>query len=343
MSFSKEIMAEILDKLKQRLSDKVQAQVKLASYVHFRIGGPAEYFLLASSSEEIVRACQAALELKIPYTILGGGSNVLILDNGIKGLVIKTANKKIKFFGSQVEAESGAVLMDVANKAAEQGLTGFEFAGGIYGTVGGAIYGNAGSFNKEIKDLLLSCRFFDPEKGVREFTNKQCQFVYRGSIFKNHSSWVILSGVFALQPDDPAEVKKRMTELVKQKAASQPFNFPSSGCIFQNVPVEQVDFDCLARGIDADSINKTSGLTNQQCWQKFKQQGKVPAGYLLEELGLKGKQIGQAQVSEQHANFIVNLGGATASEVMMLISYIKQQVRDRLGIQLQEEIQILGH
>ncbi len=343
MNFSKEIMTKILAELKQRLSDKVQAQVKLASYVHFRIGGPAEYFLLASSSEEIVRACQAALELKIPYTILGDGSNVLILDGGIEGLVIKTANKKINFSDQGVQAEAGAVLMEVANRAAEKGFSGFEFAGGIYGTVGGAIYGNAGSFGREIKDILVSCRFFDPTEGVKEFDRQQCQFVYRGSIFKDHPDWVILSGVFALQPDDPAEVKKRMTELVKQKAKSQPFNLPSSGCIFQNVPVEEVDFDRLAEAIDPTSINQASGLTNEQCWQKFKQQGKVPAGYLLEELGLKGKQIGQAQVSERHANFIVNLGGATASEVIMLISYIKQQVRDRVGIQLREEIQILGH
>ncbi len=336
-------MVKILDELKQRLSDKVQAQVRLAPYVHFRIGGPAEYFLLASSSEEIVSACQAALELKIPYTILGDGSNVLILDGGIEGLVIKAANKKINFFGQGVEAEAGAVLMEVANRAAEKGFSGFEFAGGIYGTVGGAIYGNAGSFGREIKDVFISCRFFDPAEGVKEFNRQQCQFVYRGSIFKDHPDWVILSGSFALQPDDPAEVKKRMSELVKQKAKSQPFNLPSSGCIFQNVSVEEVDFDRLAEEIDPTSVNRASGLTNEQCWQRFKQQGRVPASYLLEELGLKGKQIGQAQVSEQHANFIVNLGGATASEVMMLISYIKQQVRDRVSVQLREEIQILGH
>ncbi len=333
---------EILTKLNQRLEGRVEKQVPLSTYVHFRIGGPAEYFFVARSSEELVAACQVAIELKIPYTILGDGSNVIILDGGIEGLVIKAANKQINFIDNIVEAEAGAVLMEVANKAAERGLSGLEFAGGIYGTVGGAVYGNAGSFGREIKDILISCRFFDPEVGVREIDNKGCQFVYRGSIFKQHRDWVVLSARFNLQPDEPAVVKQRLLELVKKKSSDQPFNLPSSGCIFKNIPLAEVDWSKIEREIEADAINKHSGLTNQECWQRFKQLGYLPVSYLLEELGLKGKRIGQAQLSDKHANFIVNLGGATASEVIMLISYIKQQVRDRVGIQLQEEVQILG-
>ena len=332
----------IFNSLNQRLHHKVQRGVVLAPYVHFRIGGPAEYFFIAKNSEELVEACQAAIDLGIPYTILGDGSNVIILDNGIEGLVIKTANKKINFIDNVVEAEAGAVLMEVANRAAEMGLSGLEFAGGIYGTVGGAVYGNAGSFGREIKDILVTCRFFDPNRGVRELNNNECQFVYRGSIFKQHRDWVILSARFALTPSSPETVKQHLLELVKKKSASQPFNLPSSGCIFQNIPAGEVDWNKIEKEIEADSINQSSGLTNRECWERFRQQGYLPVSYLLEELGLKGKQIGQAQVSDKHANFIVNLGGATASEVIMLISYLKQQVRDRVGIQLQEEVQILG-
>ena len=312
------------------IEKKIKKNEPLSKYTHFRIGGPTDYLLIAKDSDEIIAGYEWARARNLPVTILGGGSNVLVLDKGIRGLVIKTENKGYRIEGTIVTAESGTVLMNLVNILTEKGLSGLEFGCGIYGTVGGAIRGNAGSFGREIKDVLIKAEIYQPEKGRVLLSNKEMQFTYRHSIVSDHPGWVILSGVFQLQKSEPKKVKARVKDMLDKKLKSQPMDKPSSGCIFKNPILDKAKFRELA--------NHFGDELPDDFWQK----NSLAAGFLIEACGLKGKSIGDAMVSEKHATFIVNNGHATAEQILMLISYIKQQVRDKYGVQLQEEIEILG-
>jgi len=323
-------MKDLKDQLEARVGKSVLTNEPLAKHVNFRIGGPADYFFLTETNEDLVHICQAAHELHVPYFLLGGGSNILVLDKGIRGLVIKMGNKEMSVNRTEVVVDSGFVLMDLTNKTAQSGLAGLEFGTGIYGTVGGAVRGNAGSYGTEIKDVLVSCDAFVPGRGVVHFTNEDCKFEYRGSIFKHHPEMAIIKATFGLHNVDAQTIKATIREIAQKKYGAQPMRFPSSGCIFKNPTVSPGDFKRIKKFLpDFETKN-------------FWQTSSIGAGYLIEQAGLKGKQIGGAQVSEQHASFIINKDKATAEDVIMLISYVKQQVRDRFGIQLTEEVQIIG-
>lgn len=303
----------------------------LSKHTHYKIGGPADFFIEAESNQELKQAVAWAVKKKIPYTLLGGGSNVLVLDSGIRGLVIKTANKEMKIRKTELTVASGVVLINLINQLADRGWAGLEFGCGIYGTVGGAVYGNAGSFGREIKDVLLQTLVYDPLAGEKILSTAECKFSYRSSIFKEEKNYVILSAVFNLEKDDPAVIKGRIKEMLGKKIASQPMDLPSSGCIFKN-PI-----------LDQEKFKELKNHFSQEYGQaEFWQTNSIAAGFLIERSGLKGRRLGDAEVSEKHAAFIVNRGKATAEQVIMLISLIKQQVRDKYGVQLQEEIEILG-
>ncbi len=312
------------------IEKKIKRNELLSKYTHFRIGGPADYLLIAESSDEIIEGYKWAQEKHLPVTILGGGSNVLVLDKGIRGLVIKTENKKYKIEGTTVTAESGVVLMNLVNILADRGLSGLEFGCGIFGTVGGAIRGNAGSFGGEIKDILLQVEVYKSNIGKTILSVQDMDFSYRHSVIADHKDWVILSGIFELKKDNVAKVKARVKEMLTKKISTQPMDKPSSGCIFKNPILDKEKFQELQRHFGKDLPDS------------FWQSNSIGAGFLIQSCGLKGKIIGDAMISNKHATFIVNKGKATAENVLMLISYIKQQIRDKYGVQLQEEIEILG-
>lgn len=287
----------------------LQKHVSLAPYTTFRIGGPARYFVVARSKADMLNAVQQAARHELKWWILGGGSDVLVSDNGFDGLVIKAELRGIEFdeTTARVRAEAGVRLSQLITQSAQRGVRGMEYAIGVPATVGGAVWANLGARGREIKDVLVETTVMNVDGTERVLTNAECKFGYRDSIFK-HEPMVILDAVFQLEKGDVAEIKANVQELSKMRKETQDIGSWCAGCVFRN-PKDQTD---------------------------------VPAAKLIDDLGLKGFTIGGAQVSPIHANFIINTGNATAEDVVMLISYVKQQVRDRTGVQLMEEIEYVG-
>jgi len=257
---------------------KIKKNVLLSKYTTFKIGGLAKYFCIANNKKDVIMAIKWAKEKKLPFFILGNGSNVLVVDKKYSGLVIKTGKPLAHYV-----------------------FKGLEWAAGIPGTIEGAVYGNAGAFGKSMKDAVKEVEVWDTKtEKIKIFKKKDCGFGYRESIFKKNKNLIILSVKIKSKKSNLKKIK----EYLNYKKQTQPLNLPSAGSVFKN-----------------------------------------PKGYfaaeLIEKCGLKGKTIGRAQISKKHANFIVNLGGAKAKDVFTLIKIIKQKVKNKFGIILEEEIQIL--
>lgn len=276
--------------------------VLLAPYTTFKIGGPADYFEKANTTHELIEAISFAKRQKIPYFILGKGSNILVSDDGFRGLVIKIQDTRFKIQEARIFAASGLPLRKLVDLAAANCLTGLEFLVGIPGSVGGAIRGNAGAWQQGIGDKVDRVQILNDQAKTCWLNQTDCQFSYRGSRFKK-SREIILAVELQLTKGDPQAIKAKMADYL-QRRSGQPKQ-PSAGCIFVNPKPEA-------------------------------------AGRLIEECGLKGRQIGQAQISPHHANFIVNLGGARASEVLTLIKLAKKAVKEKFRIDLELEIQLVG-
>jgi len=286
---------------------KFQRNISLAKYTTFRIGGQAKYFFIAKTKKDLILAIQEAKRKKLPFFILGNGSNVLISDKGFDGLVIKIQNSKFKIQNSKIIAEAGVYLGKLVNESAVKGLSGLEWAIGIPGTVGGAVYGNAGAFKKSMGDVVEEVELYDTKnQEFKILKNKNCKFDYRDSIFKHNKNLIIVSATIKLKKSNKKETKKKIKEYLNYKRKTQPLSFHSAGSIFKN------------------SKN-------------------FSAAELIERCNLKGKKIGKAKISEKHANFIINLGGAKAKDVIKLINLIKKSVKNKFGIILKEEIQYLDH
>ncbi|MBT4209808.1 MAG: UDP-N-acetylmuramate dehydrogenase [Candidatus Komeilibacteria bacterium] len=303
----------------------IQKNIPLKDYTTFKIGGPAEYFADAKSIEDVQEAFAWAKENNQPVRVLGGGSNMLVSDAGLKGLVIKLSLDKLEFNEDKVIVGPGVVLSYLLNQSLSKDLTGLEFTAGIPGTVGGATRGNAGTYGVAMDSVVQKIKYLDENQSLQEITSKDAEFAYRHSIFKT-KDWIILEVELKLQKGDVKAAQELVKERLQYRQDTQP-NLPSAGCIFKNVHFKDVDLkDLKVKNIEIDKFDK------------FK---KIPAAYIIEKAGLKGHIIGGAQVSDVHANYIVNQGEATAEQVIMLISFIKQQVRDKYGVQLQEEVQLL--
>ena len=293
----------------------------------FKIGGKAKYFLVAKNKNQILNGILWAKKRKIPFFILGGGSNVLFSDKGYEGLVIKLQNTKYEIRNTKIVAESGVPLQKLVIESAKKGLSGLENLAGIPGTLGGAIYGNAGVFGREIGDLVEEVEVLDvrgPKLEVKRLQNKDCKFGYRESIFKRKKNWVILGATLKLKKGKKKEIEEKIKKILKLRKERQPLEFPSAGSVFKNVPIKNV---------------------SKKIREKFKEKiknGFLPAGALIEAVGLKGYQIGGAKISEKHANFIVNTGNAKASDVLKLIETIKEKVKKKFKVQLEEEIELVG-
>lgn len=289
----------------------IEHNVPLAQFTTFKIGGPAQYFLRAKSVAEVLQALRVANEHNVPVFVLGGGSDILVHDKGFQGLVIKMEINEIHVDGTYVTAGAGTLINAVIGQAVRAGLGGLEFATGVPASVGGAVWANLGSRGSDISHVVQTVHCINQDGTLLTLHAQDCQFGYRESIFK-HKPYIILDVIFQLVPGDKDALRKRMVELSKLKKTEQNVGQDTAGCAFRN-PV-------------SDAPEKQI-LTAAQC---------------IDQLGLKGFSIGGAQVSNQHANFIINTGGATADDVVQLISYIKQQVRDTLGIQLMEEVEYVG-
>ncbi|AIQ52990.1 UDP-N-acetylmuramate dehydrogenase [Paenibacillus sp. FSL R7-0331] len=292
--------------LQQLLPDgTVRSREMLKPYVFTQIGGIADILATPASYEEIQRVVTYAKEQDIPLTVLGNGSNVIIRDGGIRGIVLYTSIlDKMTIENGLLVAQCGAKIIDASSYALERELTGLEFACGIPGTVGGALYMNAGAYGGEIKDVLHSALAVNKDGELVTLLGEELKFGYRHSVFAG-GDYIVLEARFALQPGEPAVIRAKMDELTDLRESKQPLEYPSCGSVFKRPP------------------------------------GRF-AGQLIQESGLQGVRIGGAEVSLKHAGFIVNADNATANDYIGLIHHVRAAVKDKFGIELEPEVRIIG-
>jgi len=318
-------MTELYQTLKQ--FGQVKLNVPLSKHTTFKIGGPADYFLIVEDTAQLVEALKFLDGEGHPYFILGGGSNMLVRDEGFRGVVVEVKNKKLEINENEIVVEAGCTTVEVARKTIQGGFTGFEWGVGVPGTIGGAVRGNAGAMGSEMKDNVEKVEVYKDGE-VIELSNEECQFHYRHSIFKDEGGvvlrvWLKLNKV---DPSEAAQGMKKALEHLQYRNKTQPQGFASTGCVFKNFEVQNSEIEKL----------QSLGVP-----EEFLQKGKISAGWLIDQTGMKGVQIGQAKVSETHGNFIVNLGGATAADVLALIEQIQERVYDKFGLEIEPEIQII--
>ncbi len=311
----------------------IQENIALAPHTIYKIGGPAKFFAEVRDSEELSEALNFAAEKNLPFFVLGAGSNMLVSDKGFDGLVIRMAGGGIKVDGERVIVDAGVMMASAVLKSAQAGLAGFEWGIGIPGTIGGSVRGNAGCFGGEMKDVVESIRVFDTgDLGKSDFQllNSDCEFNYRDSVFKKHPEWIILSATLNLKKGDTKIIQENIKEITVERTQKQDIGTKSCGCIFKNISWTRKD------------INKEVLLGRFPELEQFKNQPNIPASFLIDQAGLKGRRVGHAFISPKHANYFVNDGGTTAEEVLMLIAMAKDTVRRKYGISLEEEIQYVG-
>jgi UDP-N-acetylmuramate dehydrogenase len=300
----------------------------MAKHTNFRIGGPARLYVVAQNEDTLIRAIQAAQALNIPWFVFGGGSNLLVSDNGFEGLVIQTALRDLEVNGDHVRAGCGVITALAARKAVDAALTGFEWAIGVPGTIGGALYGNAGCYGGEMKDVVETVLAYRVADGARvTYTAAECAFAYRESKFKREPH-VLLGCTLRLAAGDTAVSKKRLQEIVEMRKEKQPLEFSSAGCAFKNTALDPNQMADLQRHTQVPQPMVASGI--------------ISAGWAVERAGALDLANGGVAVSSKHGNFMINKGGGTAEDVMMLLSRVKTAVRDQLGLLLENEIQFLG-
>ena len=304
----------------EELLPRVQKNIPLSSHTSLRVGGVADYFFEAHTREDIIEALSAAMSTNTPYIILGGGTNVLVSDKGFRGLVIRIRTTGITEKENSLVIDAGVPMGVLVAYAAKQSLSGLEWAGGLPGTVGGAIRGNAGTFGKTLADALISVDVFDPDtKSEKTYNKEDIFFDYRESSFKR-SGEVILSAEIMLGPGSKEDIMAHTRESILYRAEHHPSYDASSGCFFKNV----------------DPQGKTFEIRGKMWFDR------IPTGYLVDEAGLKGYQVGGAKVSNEHGNFIVNTGSATADDLVILLSLVKDRIKNTYGVLLKEEIELLG-
>ena len=287
-------------------ADNVTAGEPMARHTTFRVGGPADYFVRPVDVEQIPELISLGRAENIPYFILGNGSNLLVSDEGYRGMIINIADNMndVDIHDGVIRAQAGAMLTKVSRLARDNSLTGLEFASGIPGTIGGAVYMNAGAYGGEMKDVVVSVRAMDSEGRVYEFSADEMNFSYRHSVI-GERGLVVLEVVMKLSEGDLDEIDSRMNELAEARRSKQPLEYPSAGSTFK----------------------RPEGYF---------------AGKLIMDAGLRGYSVGGAQVSEKHCGFVVNRGGATASDVMTLVRDVQDKVREEFGVELEIEVRLLG-
>ncbi len=306
---------------------EIQQNKPLSDFTTFQIGGPAKYYVEVRTEDEIRNALGWAREHNVLFTVLAGGSNVLIPDEGIEGLVIRITGDNFGITGTTLEADAGCNLLTLIRVAADEGLGGWEKLGGIPGTIGGAVRGNAGAFGPEIKDFLVYAKAINTKtEDEHEFSNAECEFVYRMSYFKKNPEWIITKVHIKLQQGETLLSHKLIEETIKEREKRHIQNVRAAGSYFIN-PIAPVHVVSM---FEKEKATESRG-------------GRVPAGWLIEKAGMKGVRVGGAMSSEQHPNYLVNVDKAKASEVRELALKIKKSVKSQFGIVLEEEAVVLGN
>lgn len=298
--------AALAGELQKLIEGKVRLNEYLKKHTTWRIGGPADVFVDPASKKDVCRVVEVARSKGIPVTVIGNGSNLLVKDGGIRGIVIKIGRglAGIEVKGMVIRAGAGAMLPELAAAARKAGLGGFEFAAGIPGSLGGAVVMNAGAVNGCVADVLSSVQVLDQENKLKTVTKEELGFGYRSSSLQS-SEDILLETTWLGQPKELELIEKETREYLSKRKAMQPQGFPNAGSVFKNPP--------------GDS-----------------------AGRLIEAAGGKGLRVGDAEVSTKHANWILNLGHASARDVLMLITKVQQLVQDNFNIKLHREVKVLG-
>jgi UDP-N-acetylmuramate dehydrogenase len=291
----------------------------LARYTRFEIGGPARMLANVSTADALAETLQLAKTSATPHAVIGGGTNLIVADEGFPGVIVRYVPKNIEIDGTRVRVEAGAMLQDLVDRTIDAGLQGLETMTGIPGWVGGAIYGNAGAYGHSIQESIESVRFFDGEKTC-ELCSDKLQFSYRTSIFKSFKDWVVLDAVLNLKRADPAELRATADGILKIRNEKYPPTMKCAGSIFKNLMLAD-----LPSGVAVPD--------------KVVREGKVPSAYFLEAAGAKGLAIGGLRVADYHANLIYNEGGGTARDLWHLIETLKVGVWETFGVKLEEEVQ----
>ncbi len=311
----------------------VQKNIPLADYTTFKIGGPARYFFVAKSQEKIISAIKIAKENNVAVFILAGGSNILFSDKGFDGLVIKVQNANYEIQGGKIITDAGVSLSKLIIESINAGLTGLEWAMGIPGTIGGAVFGNAGAYGHSISESVEKVEVFNAGNQELGTRNQDCEFGYRESIFKKNEE-LILKVILKLKKGNKEESQKQIRDIILERKKKTPPH-ASAGSFFKNYVLQKGE-DPLIKNFP-ELAARVKG-------------GKLGVGYLIDQCGLKGEKQGQAMVSHEHGNFIVNLGStrfgeagmATARDVLKLAELCKKKVFEKYGIKLEEETILVG-
>ena len=302
----------------------VSACTPLARYTRFGIGGPADLFAETRDQQAFVAALAAARESDTPVCVIGGGTNLIVSDQGFRGLVVRYSADTLEAAAPRIAAGAGAVLQDLVDFANRHALQGLETLAGIPGWVGAAVYGNAGAYGHSISERVAAVRFFDGA-AVRTFDNRECEFRYRESIFKRRKQWIIFHVELTLDPASAATLEETSAAILKVRNEKFPPTMKCAGSIFKNFLLRELPPPVAA--IVPDAVVR---------------EGKIPAAWFLEQVGAKGMQLGDIHVAAYHANLIYNAGQGTARDLCQLIAELKRRVRERFGVEVEEEVQYVG-
>jgi UDP-N-acetylmuramate dehydrogenase len=302
----------------------VSAGTPLARYTRFGIGGPADVYAETGSVEAFIAAMDAARETGIPTMVIGGGTNLIVSDTGFRGLVLRYRGEALLAADGRVVAQAGAVLQDLVDFTIGHGLKGLETLAGIPGSVGAAVYGNAGAYGHSISERVVKVQFYDGQC-VRVFGREECEFHYRESIFKRNKEWIVFSAQLLMDRADAAVLRKAADDILKVRNEKFPITMKCAGSIFKNLLLAELP-----------------GTVAAEVPEKVVREGKIPAAWFLEQVGAKGMVRGDIHVADYHANLIYNAGDGTAADLCALIQELKSRVRDRFGMDLEEEVQYVG-
>jgi len=302
----------------------VSTDAPLSRYTRFGIGGPADLFAETASVEAFLAALAAARSSGIPTMVMGDGTNLVVSDRGYRGIVLRYRADRLMAADGRVTAEAGAGLQQLVDFTIERGLQGLETLTGIPGSVGAAVYGNAGAYGHSISERVAAVRFYDGRE-VRVFTNEECRFRYRESTFKSHRDWIIFSAELLLEAADAAALRKTAAGILEARNEKFPVTMKCAGSIFKNLLLRDLP-PAVAAAVPAGAVHE----------------GKAPAAWFLEQAGAKGMERGEIRVAAHHANLIYNAGAGTAADLCALIQELKARVRARFGIELEEEVQYVG-
>jgi UDP-N-acetylmuramate dehydrogenase len=295
------------DELKRQIQGQVIPQAPMKDHTTWRVGGPADLLVIPCTEADILTILQFARDLSLPITVIGNGSNILVGDRGIRGITLKMAGglRSHQIAGEVIHAEAGILLPKLSRLALEAGLSGLEFALGIPASLGGALVMNAGAFGQQLGDLVEEVVALDYQGNYQVFHGAMLSFAYRTSEFQKGKQLIVLKATLRLKPRNKQEIQKQMEKNLAVRKKTQPLNFSTAGSVFRNPPGDY-------------------------------------AGRLIEKAGLKGFAIGDAQVSEKHANFIINRGNASASQILDLIRLIQEKVQQEFGVELVPEVHLVG-